>query len=177
MFVTGELEEIYISLEVMEFPCHPDKTYLSLYKLVPVVIRKRSEKEIEKICLTSRQAHQETWQFSSVWTYDLFGFCPVHWRIQDLIEVQSHHRSTRFLISLCGEFSSEIPEELLCIFYFKIMVKSQETHAIKLHQMPTLGFSCGSAGKESTRNAGQLDLIPGLGRPSWRREGLPTPVF
>lgn len=78
MFVTGELEEIYISLEVMEFPCHPDKTYLSLYKLVPVVIRKRSEKEIEKICLTSRQAHQETWQFSSVWTYDLFGFCPVH---------------------------------------------------------------------------------------------------
>lgn len=48
MFVNGELEEIYVSLEVMEFPCHPDKTYLSLYKLVPVVIRKRSEKENEK---------------------------------------------------------------------------------------------------------------------------------
>ena len=27
-----------------------------------------------------------------------------------------------------------------------------------------LGFSCGSAGKESTCNAGDLGLIPGLGR-------------
>ena len=27
-----------------------------------------------------------------------------------------------------------------------------------------LGFLCGSAGKESTCNAGDLDLIPGLGR-------------
>ena len=35
-----------------------------------------------------------------------------------------------------------------------------------------LGFPCGSAGKESTRNVGDLDLIPGLGR----RERLPTPV-
>ena len=28
-----------------------------------------------------------------------------------------------------------------------------------------LGFPCGSAGKESTCNAGDLGLIPGLGRP------------
>ena len=82
-----------------------------------------------------------------------------------MIEVQSHHRSTRFLISLCGEFSSETPEKLLCIFYFKIMVKSQEIHAIKLHQVPSLGFPCDSARKESTCNAGQLDSIPGLERP------------
>ena len=27
-----------------------------------------------------------------------------------------------------------------------------------------LGFPCGSAGRESTYNAGDLDLIPGLGR-------------
>ena len=34
-------------------------------------------------------------------------------------------------------------------------------------RLPTpvfLGFPCGSAGKESTRNAGYLGLIPGLGR-------------
>jgi len=34
-------------------------------------------------------------------------------------------------------------------------------------RLPTpvfLGFSGGSAGKESARNAGDLDLIPGLGR-------------
>ena len=33
------------------------------------------------------------------------------------------------------------------------------------------------AGKESSCNAGNLSLIPGLGRFSWRREWLPTPVF
>ena len=39
------------------------------------------------------------------------------------------------------------------------------------------GFPCGSAVKESTCNAGDLGLIPGLGRSP--REGirLPTPVF
>lgn len=68
MFVYGELKKtIYISLEVMEFtpPAPPpNKAYLSLYKLVPVVIRKRSEEENERgRFLTSRQAHQETLQF------------------------------------------------------------------------------------------------------------------
>ena len=38
-------------------------------------------------------------------------------------------------------------------------------------------FPCGSAGKESTCNAGVLGSIPGLGRFPWRRERLPTPVF
>ena len=38
------------------------------------------------------------------------------------------------------------------------------------------GFPCGSAGKESTCNVGDLGLIPGLGR--YPGEGkLPTPVF
>ena len=37
-----------------------------------------------------------------------------------------------------------------------------------------LGFPCGSAGKESAGNAGDLSLIPGLGRFPWRRERLPT---
>ena len=40
-----------------------------------------------------------------------------------------------------------------------------------------LGFPCGSAGKESTCDAGDLGLIPGLGRSCWRWERLPTPVF
>ena len=39
------------------------------------------------------------------------------------------------------------------------------------------GFPCGSAGKESTCNVGDLGSIPGLGKPPWRRERLPTPVF
>ena len=47
------------------------------------------------------------------------------------------------------------------------------------------GFPCGSTGKESARNAGDLGSIPVLrsgfdpclGKISWRREQLPTPVF
>ena len=38
-----------------------------------------------------------------------------------------------------------------------------------------LGISGGPDGKESACNAGDLGLIPGLGK--WRREWLPTPVF
>ena len=43
-------------------------------------------------------------------------------------------------------------------------------------RLPTLvflGFPCGSAGKESTLNAGDLDLIPGLGRPPGVGKGYP----
>ena len=36
-----------------------------------------------------------------------------------------------------------------------------------------MGFPCGSAGKESTRNAGDLGLIPGLGRFPGEGEGYP----
>ena len=40
------------------------------------------------------------------------------------------------------------------------------------------GFPGGSDGKESACNAGDLGLIPGLGRSlGCRREWLPTPVF
>ena len=38
------------------------------------------------------------------------------------------------------------------------------------------GFSCSSAGKESTCNAGDPGLIPGLGKIPWRRDQLPTPI-
>ena len=40
-----------------------------------------------------------------------------------------------------------------------------------------LGLPCGSAGKESACNAGDLGSNPGLGRFPWRRKKLPTPVF
>ena len=40
-----------------------------------------------------------------------------------------------------------------------------------------MGFPGGSAGKESACNAGDMGLIPGLGRSSGEGNGLPTPVF
>ena len=36
-----------------------------------------------------------------------------------------------------------------------------------------IGFRCGSAGKESTCNVGNLDLIPGLGRCPGEGKGYP----
>ena len=39
------------------------------------------------------------------------------------------------------------------------------------------GFPGGSAGKESTCNAGDLGSIPDSGKIPWRREQLLTPVF
>ena len=36
-----------------------------------------------------------------------------------------------------------------------------------------MGFPCGSAGKESACNVGDLGLIPGLGRPPGEGKGYP----
>ena len=47
-------------------------------------------------------------------------------------------------------------------------------------RLPTpvvLGFPHGSAGKESTCNAGCVDSISGLGRSPGEESGLPLPVF
>ena len=56
----------------------------------------------------------------------------------------------------------------------------QETRVRKIHwrrnRLPTpvfLGFSCGSAGKESACNVGDLGLIPGLGRSPGEGKGYP----
>ena len=40
-----------------------------------------------------------------------------------------------------------------------------------------LGFPGSSVSKESSCNAGDPGLIPGLGRYLWRSDRLPTPVF
>ena len=39
------------------------------------------------------------------------------------------------------------------------------------------GFPCGSAGKESTCNVGDLSSIPGLGRSSGEGKGYPLQYF
>ena len=39
------------------------------------------------------------------------------------------------------------------------------------------GFPCGSAGKDSACNAGDLGLDPWMGKIPWRRKRLPTPVY
>ena len=47
----------------------------------------------------------------------------------------------------------------------------------RLHTPIFLGFPCGSAGKESSYNAGGPGFDPWVGKILWRRERLLTPVF
>ena len=59
------------------------------------------------------------------------------------------------------------------------MKKALRTHTHTHTQRPyffsvrTMSFSCGSAGKESARNAGDLSSIPGLGRSPGEGKGYP----
>ena len=59
------------------------------------------------------------------------------------------------------------------------LISSARLHFKAFFPLPSvsMGFPCGSAGKESTCSVGDLGLIPGLGRFPWKRERLPTPVF
>ena len=56
------------------------------------------------------------------------------------------------------------------------MAEAKQTIPCRRDRLPTpvfLGFHCGSAGKESTHNAGDLGLISGLGRSSGEGKGYP----
>ena len=44
-------------------------------------------------------------------------------------------------------------------------------------QQATRRFPGGSSGKESATNVGDMGLIPGSGRPPWRKKWQPPPVF
>ena len=79
------------------------------------------------------------------------------------------------------------PQSLFLYFPFNYLQSgflSHHTTQIFLSKVSShlqLTFPSGSAGKESTCNAGDLGSIPGIdpwvGKIPWRRERLPTPVF
>ena len=83
------------------------------------------------------------------------------------------------LLSMCDIFSASLIAQLV-----KNLPAMQETLVQLLvgeihwrrDRLPTsvfLGFPCGSAGKESACNAGDLGLIPGLGRSAGEENGYP----
>ena len=71
--------------------------------------------------------------------------------------------------------SSAKPEEIE--FYMRFKLSIFLTNGINqpfcMYLYWTLGFPCGSAGKESTCNARDLGSIPGLGRSSREGKGYP----
>ena len=60
---------------------------------------------------------------------------------------------------------------LLVSFFAHII--SHSVGCLILFIVPLLGFSCGSTGKESTCNMGDLSSIPGFGRSPGERKGYP----
>ena len=66
---------------------------------------------------------------------------------------------------LFGEMSIQV----FCTFFEWIF----SFYAISINILRFRGFPCGSAGKESACNAGDLGSTPGLGKYSGEREGYP----
>ena len=77
-----------------------------------------------------------------------------------------------FSINCCTYFSWRILEMLHGEFFSS---KKLGGKSIFTNNNNMMGFPCGLAGKESPCNVGDLD--PWVGKISWRRERLPTPVF
>ena len=61
----------------------------------------------------------------------------------------------------------------LSIYIIMSLILSVTVWVILWGKMLQLGFPCGSAGKESTCNAGDPSLIPGLGRSPGKGNGYP----
>ena len=69
--------------------------------------------------------------------------------------------------------------QLLCLLHHQPLSECFSDHLGPPEQLENLLLTINyrMVGQESTRNAGDLGSIPGLGRFPWRRERLPTPVF
>ena len=91
----------------------------------------------------------------------LICWCPLsHWGLARMVV----HRMMHFVVAL-----TRVPASLIAQL-------AKNPPAIQGTPV-FLGFPCGSAGKESARNAGDLGSIPGLGRSPGEGKRLPTQVF
>ena len=94
-------------------------------------------------------------------------------REYSLAFVISHVSSRASLVAQLGKNLPARQETLV-----RFLVRKIHWRRDRLPTPVFLDFPCGSAGKESACNAGDLGLIPWLRRPiPWRSERLPTPVF
>ena len=55
----------------------------------------------------------------------------------------------------------------------RVHISFELVFLLSLGKQPEVGFACGSSGKESACNAGDLGFIPGLGRSTGERKGYP----
>ena len=65
----------------------------------------------------------------------------------------------------------------LVFFFFKnglLSSNPSQLTSLSLHPREVLGFPCGSPGKQSTHNAGDLGLVLGLGRSPGEGKGYPV---
>ena len=82
---------------------------------------------------------------------------------------------SRFWAQWACSLSGNVEKQNISRVYLLLWLCQPST--IKNRNSESYHFPCGSAGKESACNAGDLGLNPGLGRFPWRKERLPIPVF
>ena len=86
-------------------------------------------------------------------------------------EQQILAETERIWASLIAQLVKNLP----AVLETQVQFLGQE-NLLKKNRLPTpvfLGFPCGSAGKESTCNAGNLGSIPGLGKSSGEGKSFP----
>ena len=93
---------------------------------------------------------------------------------RQILNQLSHNKSPRILEWVAYPFSSESACRRP---WFDSWVGKIRWGRARLPTPVFLGFPGGSAGKESTCNAGDPGSIPGSGRFPWRRDRLPSLVF
>ena len=85
-------------------------------------------------------------------------------KIISLLRSQLSHSSYVYSTDLC------VVHKQICNIY---IWHSNLGGRIRTKKVSCMGFPCGSADKESTCNAGDLDSIPGLGRSPGEGKGYP----
>ena len=100
------------------------------------------------------------WRIRHDWATSLWLFTFMHWRRKwqpTLVLLPGESQQQRSLVGCCLWGHTESP-------WLKRLSSSSNLFE---------GFPCGSAGKESTCNVGDLGLIPGLGRSPGKWKGYP----
>ena len=109
----------------------------------------------------------------------------------DLLAVQGtlksllqHHSSKASILQYSAFFIVQLSHpyittrKTIALVSFKICrSNNQHQHGYSLDKKPSFLFTGGSAGKESTCNAGNPGFNSWVGKIPWRREWPPTPIF
>ena len=137
--------------------------------------------KVAQLCLTLCIRWPKYWSFSINPSNEYSGLISFRMDWFDLLAVQGIQECSKWhaisepastLNSFHYPYSSLLP--WVCVQTpVQFLVRKILWRRDRLPTPVSLGFHCGSASKESACNAGDLDLIPGLGRSPGEGNGYP----